>query len=420
MEYLRIAGGRPLEGWAALPGAKNSLLPILAASVLCDGPVTLDNVPDLADLHASLEILRRIGWEAEYLDGRVDLCPARQVRSRIPSRAAGAMRSSVFYLAPLLHRTGRVELPTPGGCRLGERPIDIHLEGLVKMGAAASVENNRLVLQAPNGLQGTCFELRYPSVGATESLLMAAVLARGATCLTGVAREPEIQDLARFLNRCGARITGAGGSTIHVVGVRRLHGTRHTIIPDRIVAATLLAAVTGAGGDIVMEGVQPSHLAGVLDIYRRMGLRTSQPAPGQLRAVMDRRPSALGKAATGPYPAFCTDAAPLAAAALLRAEGESVIEDRVFENRFDCAAGFARLGARACRQGRSVHIWGVEQYRGGEAEGGDLRGGAALVCAAVAAQGESRIGGLEHIRRGYQDLAGLLGGLGADIRLCRD
>lgn len=417
MEYLRIRGGRALQGSVTIPGAKNSLLPIMAASVLCEKPVTLYNLPDLSDLHTSLDILRGIGWGAEYIDGRVDLFPASRLRARVPKRAAGAMRSSVFYLAPLLHRAKRVELPATGGCRLGARPIDIHLEGLVKMGAIARTENDLLILEAPGGLHGTRFALRYPSVGATETLMMAAVLAKGRTCLSGAACEPEIEDLARFLNSCGARITGAGSPRICITGVERLEGARHTVIPDRIVAATIIAAVAAAGGSAVLREVYPEHLEGVCTVFRRMGMKIARLDPTTLSVRMDGRPRAQAKLETGPYPAFPTDAAPLAAAALLKADGRSLICDHVFENRFACAGGFAQLGARASRQGRCARIWGVPHYPGGQALAQDLRGGAALVCAALAADGESRIGGLCYLRRGYAGLEEMLSGLGADICL---
>ena len=415
MEYLRIRGGRELQGSVTLPGAKNSLLPILAAGILCSEPVVLKNVPNLSDLHASLEILRAVGWQAEFVQGTVQLLPAEKMRSVVPEKAAGAMRSSVFYLAPLLHRTGKVELPSPGGCRLGQRPIDIHLEGLVKMGASATMENGLLTLYAPQGLKGTAFRLRYPSVGATETLMMAAALAKGQSRFENVAKEPEVMDLARFLNRCGAKIRGAGTECIEIDGVEFLKGATHTLISDRIVAATLFAAVAAAKGEVHIKNVCPVHLAGVLELYKRMGMQLYQPVPGELIAAMQTRPKALGELKTGPYPDFCTDAAPLTAAALLTATGETVIEDTVFENRFACASEFANLGARAMKQGRSIHIWGKKSYPGGCAQASDLRAGAALVCAALAAKGESRIGGLEYIRRGYSDFDKILQNLGADI-----
>ena len=417
MEYLRIQGGHRLKGTVTLPGAKNSLLPILAAGILCNKPVTIHNVPTLTDLDASLQILRAVGWGAEYMDGTVQLFPAMHMHSTIPEKAAGAMRSSVFYMAPLLHRTGKVELPSPGGCRLGQRPIDIHLEGLVKMGACAKMEGDILVLRAENGLKGTNFRLRYPSVGATETLMMAAVLAKGESKFFNVAKEPEVVDLANFLNTCGAEIQGMGTDCLEITGVERLEGAVHTLIPDRIVAATLLAAVVCAGGEVCMNNVCPVHLAGVLDVFRRMGVKIWQTEPGQLKAQMYRRPLPLGAVKTGPFPKFCTDAAPLVAAALLTSTGRTTIEDTVFENRFDCAMEFSKMGACALKQGRSVRIWGKEEYAGGKVHAADLRGGAALVCAALAAKGESKIFGLEYINRGYSDLQRLLSDLGADISL---
>lgn len=417
MEYLRIQGGHKLYGKVTLPGAKNSLLPILAAGILCNKPVTLCNVPNLTDLDASLQILRAVGWGAEFLDGKVHLFPAIRMKSTIPEKAAGAMRSSVFYMAPLLHRTGKVELPSPGGCRLGQRPIDIHLEGLVKMGASASMQDEVLILQAENGLNGTDFKLRYPSVGATETLMMAAVLAKGTSHFYNVAKEPEVVDLANFLNQCGADIQGMGTDCLTITGVEELGGCVHTLIPDRIVAATILSALAAAQGEICIQNICPVHLSEVLDIYQKMGMKIWQTNPGEITAKMESKPKAVGKLKTGPFPEFCTDAAPLVAAALLTAEGESIIEDTVFENRFDCACEFSAMGACTIKQERSIRIWGKESYPGGTARAGDLRGGAALVCAALAAKGESKVFGIEYINRGYNELGQMLSELGADISM---
>ena len=417
-EILRVRGGRPLEGTVRLPSAKNSVLPILAAAVLADGPVVLRDVPDLADVHASVAILRALGLTVRRRGGDLHLLPAQVPGWQLPEAPARAMRSSVFYLAPVLHRAGCVRMPMPGGCRLGPRPIDIHLDGLSRMGAQTLWEDGWLELRTSARLQGIDYTLRLPSVGATETLIMAAALAKGDTVLRNVAREPEIRDLADFLNACGARIEGAGQPVIRVQGKTSLHGARHRPIPDRIVAATVAAAVAGCGGCVTMLGTGEDPLGPVADVLERAGCYTDHPAPESWRVQRQDRLQGVGLVRTGVWPGFSTDAAPMVAAALLTASGRSAVEDPVFENRFACAEGFSALGGKAVRCGRALEIEGVKRLSGADLTARDLRGGAALAVAALAAEGESRLFGLEHIRRGYGDLAGTLRSLGADA-VCR-
>ncbi len=412
---LIIRGGRPLNGTVRIPAAKNSILPLLAATLLCDGPVTFEDVPALTDVENSLALLRGVGCGVSSRAGRVRICTPRRALSVLPEGPARAMRSSVFYLAPLLHRAGAVTMPLPGGCRIGARPIDIHLDGLAAMGARVELRGGGLTLKAPpEGLHGVDWKMRLPSVGATETLLMAAVRARGVTVLRGAACEPEIEDLARFLGKCGALICGAGTPTIWVQGVRALSGTSYTPIPDRITASTLAGAVAGCGGRLELENCRPDQMAPMLALLKRAGCQIESRDKG----LVIRRQGSLsggGTVYTGGYPAFATDAAPVAAAAFLRAEGETRFCDRVFENRFSCAEDFARLGADVRREGCCLVIRGVKELRGCALRARDLRGGAALVTAALCAEGESRIFGVEHIRRGYEDIAELYGRLGADI-----
>lgn len=414
-QILRIRGGRPLEGVVRMPAAKNSVLPILAACVLCRGPVTLRGVPRLADVQASLEILRALGLEAGWQGADVCLQPAALVASRLPEGPARAMRSSVFYLAPVLHRAGQVRMPMPGGCKLGPRPIDIHLDGLAHMGAEVNWQGGGLTLTAPRRLRGVDYTLRLPSVGATETLLMAACLAAGDTVLRGVAREPEIVDLAVFLRACGARIEGEGGDCIRVRGVGELGGACHTPIPDRIVAATVAAAVAGCGGSVRMDGCGRAALGPVAQVLEQAGCAVDTPAPGSLLVQRQGRLCGVGLVRTGVYPGFSTDAAPVAAAGLLAAEGDSIFEDTIFEDRFACAAGFASLGARVQRQGRALYITGPARLRGAEMRAQDLRGGAGLVVAALAAKGPSIVRDAEYVRRGYEDIAALFTALGGCV-----
>lgn len=417
-EYMLIQGGRRLSGTVRLPAAKNSVLPLLAASLLCEGESTLSQVPRLSDVEQSTAILTALGCRCQWRGrGLVVDAAGAGGSGALPEGPARAMRSSVFYLAPALHRCGRVSMPMPGGCKLGPRPIDIHLDGLVKMGAKVQWQGESLTVTAPQGLSGVDYSLRLPSVGATETLLMAAVLAKGETVLRGAAAEPEIADLAAFLSACGADIQGAGTPLVRIRGVEGLHGTLHTPIPDRIVAATLAAAVASAGGRVKLLGCPWEPLAPAMEILCRAGC-TAEHGGNTVTVSREGPLKGVGRVYTGVYPAFSTDAAPMVAAALLTAAGRSAVEDTVFENRFACAEGFSALGGKAVRCGRALEIEGVKRLSGADLTARDLRGGAALAVAALAAEGESRLFGLEHIRRGYGDLAGTLRSLGADA-VCR-
>ena len=411
-DYI-ITGGRPLNGTVRVPAAKNSVLPLLAASLLCSGPVRLCGVPELADVAESLALLRSAGCTAERqgADVRVDGVPGSGTLAAGP---AGRMRASILFCAPLLARLGRAQTVLPGGCRIGARPIDLHLAGLVQMGACPQLEGERLLLTAPAGLHGADITLRFPSVGATETLLLAAALAQGETTLRGAAREPEIEDLAAFLNRCGGRVQGAGTGTVRVQGVRRLHGCSFAPLPDRITAATFACACAAAGGRVELAGCAPRLYAPVLEILEHMGCGVVRRSDA---AVITRfgRLYGPGRVFTGAYPALATDAAPLLAAVLLCAEGPGSIEDVIFERRFGCAAGFAALGGRVRVEGRTLYAEPGGTLQGTVLEAPDLRGGAALVIAALAAQGSSRITHTEFIDRGYADFAQKLTALGGQI-----
>lgn len=417
-EYLKIVGGRPLFGRVRVPAAKNSVLPLMAAAMMCQGETVLQQVPDLADVRQSMAIYEALGGRCSWQGSRLRLkFTAQQGEGVLPQGPARAMRSSVFYLAPALHRFGRVQTVQPGGCNLGPRPIDIHLEGLARMGAQIEWQGETLVITAPRGLRGTEFVLRLPSVGATETLLMAAVLAKGETVLRGAAREPEVVDLANYLTACGAWIQGAGSSVIRIRGTAQLEGCSYQPIPDRITAATLAAGVASAGGHITLEGCPADLLEPTLCILQQAGCGVRRKEEG-VQVERSGSLKGVGRLYTGVYPGFSTDAAPVVAAALLTAKGQSSIEDTIFENRFACGEEFCKLGAKAWRDGRRLELVGVPALTGAPMQAADLRGGAALVVAALAAQGESRVFGLEHIRRGYKDLPGTLQALGANITLC--
>ena len=397
-----------------MPAAKNSVLPLLAAALLCEGSVCLRGVPRLSDVEACLTLLQGVGcaavWQGEDLVIRGGPC-----RCALPKGPAAKMRASILFCAPLLARMGRAETVLPGGCRIGARPIDLHLEGLAQMGAIRQTSPpEQLVLAAPAGLHGASIRLRFPSVGATETLLLAAVCARGDTVLQNPAQEPEIVDLAAFLNRCGACIQGAGGSVIRVKGRRMLGACSFAPMPDRIYASTLACAAAAAGGQVEVQGCPAGFYAPVLEVLEQMGCRVERTAQG---AAVSRfgKLRGVGRVCTGVYPGLATDAAPLLAAPLLTATGPSCIQDRIFEDRFACAEGFARMGAQVSRQGRELQIRPGGRLQGAQLDAPDLRGGAALVLAALAAQGPSCIRGMEYLDRGYADLSDALTGLGAQV-----
>ena len=381
---LIITGGMPLNGTVHIPAAKNSVLPLLAAALLCNGTVRFLQVPHLADVDTSVELLQGAGCTARWQGSDITVQGVPST-CRLAPEAAARMRASILFCAPLLARLGRVETVLPGGCRIGARPVDLHLSGLAQMGVHCREEGARLILTAPAGLHGADITLGFPSVGATETLLLAAAAAQGETVLRGAAREPEISDLAAFLNRCGGCVQGAGTSTIRVQGRRMLYSCSFAPMADRIVASTLACACAAAGGRVELTGCRPETYAPLLEILAQMGCRVET---GPESAVVTRLGAlhGAGRVFTGVYPALATDAAPLLAAVMLAADSASSIEDVVFERRFGCAEGFAAFGAAVQVQGRTLDIRPVRQLQGACARAADLRGGAALVVAALAAR----------------------------------
>ena len=409
-----ITGGRPLQGRVEVPAAKNSALPLLAAALLCSGPVRLQNVPRLTDVEDCLALLRGVGCTAGW-QGAALAVQGQPMRTDLAPEAAGRMRASILFCAPLLARLGRVSTVLPGGCRIGARPIDLHLQGLAQMGVRQlPAAPGQLTLYAPAGLRGAEICLAFPSVGATETLLLAAATAQGQTVLHGAAKEPEIADLAAFLNACGGCVEGAGTDTIRVQGRRCLAGCTFAPMADRIIASTLACAVAAAGGRVELAGCAPGLYAPLLEILEQMGCTVERAHD----AAAISRFGALrgaGNVHTAPYPGLATDAAPLLAAVMLCAQGESSLQDRVFENRFACAGGFAALGANVRVEERTLYVQPAGALHGAKLTAPDLRGGAALVVAALAARGSSRLDGVELVRRGYAELDRLLAGLGAQI-----
>ena len=410
MNQLYIRGGRTLEGEVRVQGAKNSVLPILAATLLTRGQVRLEGCPRLRDVDASIRILRDLGCSARWEEDTLAVDTAALNRCSISDILMREMRSSAIFLGAILARCGQADISYPGGCELGPRPIDLHLAGLRELGE----EGGFLHATAPQ-LRGRTVVLRLPSVGATENLILAACGAEGTTVLSNAAREPEIEDLQNFLNACGGDVRGAGTSTVVIRGGRTFHGGTYRVMPDRIAAATYLCALASAGGTGFLRGAREEHLDTVTAVLREAGCHISAGPEGIACACRERL-RAVHPVRTAPYPGFPTDAQAVLMAALLRARGATAFEENIFENRYRHVDELARMGADIRVMGRVAEVTGVETLHGAPVRCTDLRGGAALCVAALAAEGESCISETTHIARGYEDIARDLGALGADIR----
>lgn len=413
MSKLLIRGGRPLQGTVEVQGAKNAVLPILAATILAGGQVALRRCPHLSDVEASIDILRALGcaarWEGETLLVDTTTLSARRISDELMRK----MRSSAIFLGAILGRCGEAELSYPGGCELGPRPIDLHLRGLRELGAA--VEDTGGCLRCTGRhLTGKRVTLDFPSVGATENLMLCACGAEGVTVIENAAREPEIEDLQNFLNACGARVTGAGTSAVTVEGKRPLHGCTYTVMPDRIVTATWLCACAAGGGELELRRARPEHLSTVISALRQAGCVINGEGE-TLHCRAPQRLRAIPRVRTAPYPGFPTDAQAILMAALTKAHGVTVFEENIFENRYRHVDELIRMGANIRVSGRAAVVEGVEYLRGTTVRCTDLRGGAALCAAALGAEGESTVTAIHHIDRGYEDMARDLGALGADI-----
>ena len=413
MSQLLIRGGRPLRGEVAIQGAKNSVLPILAATLLTAGQVEVRNCPRLRDVDASVRILQSLGCQARWEGTSLLVDTAGLNGCAISDTLMREMRSSAIFLGAILARCGQAELSYPGGCELGPRPIDLHLNGLRELGAEIDDSGGLLHCRAAR-LQGRELVLSLPSVGATENLMLAACGAEGVTTICNAAREPEIGDLQDFLNACGGKVSGAGTSAITIEGGRQLHGCAYTVMPDRIAAATYLCAVASAGGEGFLRGAREQHLSTVTAVLREAGCDVRRSAEG-IACACRGRPKAVRPVRTAPYPGFPTDAQAVLMAALLRSRGTTVFEENIFENRYRHVDELTRMGADIRVAGRVAVVTGTETLHGAAVRCTDLRGGAALCVAALAAEGKTHISETDHIDRGYQDIVGDLRALGADI-----
>lgn len=409
-------GGRRLEGEISVHGAKNSALPLLSACVLAHGETIIHNCPELTDVDAACRILSTLGCRCRRNSGTVCVDAANVTGTEIPDNLMREMRSSIVFLGAVLGRTGRCRLSFPGGCELGARPIDLHLSALEQMGAVISEEHGYLNCKAANGLHGAKINLSFPSVGATENILLAAATAKGCTEIHNAAREPEISDLCNFLNKCGAKISGAGECVILVDGVQRLEPCEHSVIPDRIVAETYLCAAAMTGGELILTHCNSAHISGLVNVLEQMGAKLYSYGDGKIYISCRKRLIAPPTIRTMPYPGFPTDIQAPFMAVCTMAEGTSVFVETIFENRFRHVPELVRLGANIKSEGRVCVVQGVEKLSGAKVCAAELRGGAALVIAALAAEGTSEISGLKFIDRGYESIEKSLRCVGADIR----
>ena len=415
MSYFQITGGFPLEGVCPVHGAKNSVLPILAACLLTEKEVTLRHCPDLTDVSAALDILVHLGRRVQREGGDVTISGSPVVSGSIPEPLMRAMRSSIIFLGPLLATVGEAHLTMPGGCEIGTRPIDLHLAAMRTLGAEVTEDIHGLHCTATK-LEGRDIFLSLPSVGATENAILCACGAKGITTIHNAAREPEIITLQEFLNLLGARIQGGGSSVITVSGGRSLGGGEFTIPGDRIVAATLLSATACAGGDVTVSGVDYRQLSPVTAILAEAGCKiTSEPFSVRLRRNRSRPLNAVSAVRTAPYPGFPTDAQPPVMAALAASEGTTLFVENLFENRYRHIPELIRMGAEIEVEGRVAVIRGVPALHGARLESHDLRGGGALTVAAFGAEGNSTVHGLHHIDRGYEALESIFASLGGHI-----
>lgn len=417
MENLIISGGIRLDGKTRLQGSKNSSLPILAACAAVNGISVIHNCPRITDVDIAVAILERLGCRVSREGGTVTVDSGDINCSAIPEELMSEMRSSIIFLGALLARFGRGSATLPGGCEIGLRPIDMHIAAFRSMGVVIEESGGSMECTAPNGLAPCRISLSFPSVGATENIMLASLAAKGETVITNAAREPEIKDLADFLNECGAKIIGAGQSVIRIYGGRHLTGAEHRVIPDRIVASTYMACAAVTGGRAVVTEVEREHLAPVIPVFELCGCKIDF-ANGEMSVTAPKRAERIKYLRTMPYPGFPTDSQALVTAVAATARGTSIISERVFENRFRHVPELIKMGADIRVEDSCVAVVeGVPSLHGAKVTASDLRGGSALIAAALGARGESVIDGVRHVLRGCEDVCGNLSRLGADIKV---
>ena len=421
MDKIVIKGGNKLTGEVKVEGAKNAVLPILTASLLAsDKPSKLVNVPALSDVETINNVLTTLNADVTYKkdENAVVVDATKTLNEEAPYEYVSKMRASILVMGPLLARLGHAIVALPGGCAIGSRPIEQHIKGFEALGAEIHLENGNIYANAKDGLKGTSIHLDFPSVGATQNIIMAASLAKGKTLIENAAKEPEIVDLANYINEMGGRITGAGTDTITINGVESLHGVEHAIIPDRIEAGTLLIAGAITRGDIFVRGAIKEHMASLVYKLEEMGVELDYQEDGiRVRAEGELQPVDIK---TLPHPGFPTDMQSQMMALLLTANGHKVVTETVFENRFMHVAEFKRMNANINVEGRSAKLEGKSQLQGAQVKATDLRAAAALILAGLVADGKTSVTELTHLDRGYVDLHGKLKQVGTDIERIND
>jgi UDP-N-acetylglucosamine 1-carboxyvinyltransferase len=415
MARLIITEGPPLKGKIRISGAKNSVLPIISASILSNGQCLIEDIPLLNDVKIMYDLLKSLGVNIKLIGDKkiLQIKADNIINTTAPYELVSKMRASFLIMGPLLAKTGKAKVSLPGGCAIGTRPVDLHLKGFASMGVKINQGHGYIEAVAKRGLKGANIYLDFPSVGATENIMMAATLAKGQTIIENAASEPEIVDLATYLIAMGADIKGAGTDTIKINGVSSLGGVCHTIIPDRIEAGTLMAACAIRGGDIILENVVPDHLKPITAKFREAGVEISEELTSMRIKTGNKLKSVDIK--THPYPGFPTDMQAQVTAMMSKAHGTSMIIETVFENRFLHVSELKRMGANIKIEGRSAIIEGESKLMGAQVKATDLRAGAALILAGLAAEGTTEITGIEHIDRGYDQIDEKLKSLGANI-----
>ncbi|WP_423800084.1 UDP-N-acetylglucosamine 1-carboxyvinyltransferase [Neobacillus sp. SAB-20_R2A] len=419
MEKIIVRGGQRLYGTVKVEGAKNAVLPVIAATLLAsDGKSVIRDVPTLSDVFTINEVLRNLNAEVAFDHNTVVVDASRVLKEEAPFEYVRKMRASVLVMGSLLARNGRARVALPGGCAIGSRPIDQHLKGFEAMGAKVKVGNGFIEAEVEGRLHGAKVYLDFPSVGATENIMMAATLAVGTTTIENAAKEPEIVDLANFLNKMGARVKGAGTGTLRIEGVDVLFGADHNIIPDRIEAGTFMTAAAITGGNVLVKGAVPEHLSSLIAKMEEMGVTIIEEEDG-VRVIGPERLKAVD-IKTMPHPGFPTDMQSQMMALLLCADGTSMITETVFENRFMHVEEFRRMNADVKIEGRSVILNGPSNLQGAEVAATDLRAAAALILTGLVAEGVTRVTELKHLDRGYVNFHEKLAGLGADIERVKE
>lgn len=416
LSYI-IKGGNKLNGRVKAAGSKNAALPIIATAILNKEPVTLYNIPDIEDTKITLEILKILGCKIVRNSDKITICSANMNKTSIPKDLMHKLRSTVVLAGAIIGRFKEATFAYPGGCNIGARPIDLHLDSFKKLGIAIEEKEDYIHCKCKE-IVGRRIKLKFPSVGATENIILASIYAKGATHITNAAKEPEIKDLAKCLNSMGAKVYGAGTSEITIFGVKKLHKTEYKIMSDRIETGTILAAVAGVGGSVTVENTNPENLLTVLYSFKEMGCKISirkdkisLKAPEKLKHI---------DISTEPYPGFPTDMQPIIGSILIKAEGKSTITENIFENRFKYAEELVRMGANITQNDKKLEIVGVDKLEGKDVMSKDLRGGAALVIAGLMSEGVTKVENIEYILRGYENLDTKLKSLGANIEIKKE